>query len=74
MKYPVYYSICHACNRCHILLKGGSGGIEYSSNITEMNEAIASHHVTIVATNLDPMLPYSCSASVIYSDNEQNYL
>ena len=38
-----------------------------------MNEAIASHHVTIVTTNLDPMLPYSYSASVIVIMNTTIY-
>jgi len=58
---------------CSILLDGGSGGIEYLSNITEINAAIASHNVTIITTNLDPMLPYSYSASVVVITNSTMY-
>jgi len=50
---------------CTVLLDGGDSGIGYSSNITGMIEAITPRYVTVVISNLDPMLSYSYSATVL---------
>ena len=49
---------------CAVILSNGLKGGQ-SLNMTGMIEAIAPHYVTVVINNVDPLLSYTFSASVV---------
>ena len=52
---------------CAVILSNGRGG--QSLNMTGMIEAIEPHYVTVVIDNVDPLLSYTFSASVVVTMN-----